>query len=370
MNKVNWKKVIGWGVAALVVVLLIYSNIQEQKKLSIGKHIIIALEAKTGPAGALAKYSHQGYRMAVEDVKKKYGDIIELLEIDTGGNPQRAITEFHKLKRDNMSLIVELSSPAKAVSSVLDGSLLTIASPVDAPDVANPKKGVYRIYIGANSIIPVATKFIRDKGFITAATFTFDDDSGLGFRKEFKTAFTQAGGKVISEEIFTLSQHDGMREQVYKALQTKPEAVFIAGVGPTYAQLFRLLKEQGYKGLIVTSWAMTCPEIYEQLGKTADGVIVLAPNFQKDLAKRYEETHNTKAYYENVAYGYDTIMLITEAYLSVQKGESKNMVEAMGKIKKHESGFSGTFEILENGNITNDIAIYMMNNGNLIPVSE
>ena len=63
-------------------------------------------------------------------------------------------------------------------------------------------------------------------------------------------------------------------------------------------------------------------------------------------------------------------MLITEAYLSVQKGESKNMVEAMGKIKKHESGFSGTFEILENGNITNDIAIYMMNNGNLIPVSE
>ena len=366
--KINWKKVIGWTVAALVVIGVFFYNIYEQKKLSSGRHIIIALEAKTGPAGALANYSHQGYRMAMEDIKKQYGDIIELLEVDTGGNSQRAITEFHKLKRDNMSLIVELSSPAKAISSLLDGSILTIASPVDA-DVANPERGIYRVYIGANAAIPTAVKLIRNRKLQTAATFTFDDDSGLGFRNEFRQAFSQIGGKVVSEQIFTLSQHDGMREQVYKTVTTNPDVIFIAGYGSTYLQLFRLLKEQGYKGLVITTWAMTSPEMYGQLGNITDGVIVLTPDFQKELAKRYEEKYKSEAYYTNIAYGYDSVMLVANAYLRVKNGEVKTMPEAVEKNKKY-NGFSGTFEVLENGNIINNFAIYIMKDGKFVSIEE
>ena len=363
----NWKKVIGWGIAALVMGFVICMNILNHQNRLNGRHVILALEAKTGPAGSMAKYSHQGYHMAIEDIKKQYGDIIELLEVDTGGSSQRAITEFHKLKGDNMSLLVELSSPTKAVSSLLNGSMLTIASPVDVPNIANPQKGIFRIYISADASIPTAVKFIREKGIKNVATFTFDDESGLGFKKKFKATFQQSGGNVVSEEVFTLSQHDGIREQIYKALKTKPEAIFIAGVGPIYAQLFRLLRQQEYQGLIVTTWAMTCPEIYEQLGTIADGVIVLAPQFQKDLTKRYEDTNHTKAYYVNVAYGYDSIMLIADAYLSVQKGKSKTMAEAVKKMKDRH-GFSGTFQILPNGDITNNISIYMMKNGKFFPI--
>lgn len=363
MKKINWKSIIGWVVAVFVAGFIIYSNMREQKENAADqRHLVLILGAQTGPASPLTKYLHQGYDLALKDIQKEYGDIIRLQMEDSGGNPQKAITDFHKNKRDNMTLIIELSPVTKAIQPLLDGTFLTVASGVDYPKAAIPQKGIFRIYIDSASVMPVIMEQLQRRNLKRAGIFSFDDDSGLGFQTSFKNAFEKIGGEVVTIETFAMNQLD-IRNQVYKALQANPEVIFVSGYGQTYISLFRILHEQGFKGLIVTPWAFTAPDVYQQLTEDEmKNVVIFAPHFNTTLTEAY----NKHGHLTNIAYGYDALMLIANAYNMVQTGKASDMVSAMKKIKAY-SGFAGNFQIKEDGNNTNDVIAYVIKDGKFIP---
>src|SRR6202008_3259792 len=69
----------------------------------------------TGPAASGGVASKEGFELAIEDIRAKHGNNIEVTFQDTESNPTKAVTIYQQVMatRSNQVVIVELSSVTK-----------------------------------------------------------------------------------------------------------------------------------------------------------------------------------------------------------------------------------------------------------------
>lgn len=123
-------------------------------------------------------------------------------------------------------------------------------------------------------------KLAFDKGFRKVATIVINNDYGVGFEKEFVSAFKKLGGTVTNEAKPTRYDPKAttFETEVQAAFGGQPEAVAAIAYAETGALLLKTAYEQGLSKnvqILLTDGSKS-EQFPQQVGKTGDGKFILA----------------------------------------------------------------------------------------------
>ena len=192
-----------------------------------------------------------------------------------------------------------------------------------------------------------------------------NDEAGVGAKEAFKTEFARYG-TVLIEESYEVTDTD-IRNQIVKIMDKNPEAIFLFGNGPSWANAIKEIKELGYEGMILTNTAMFIPNFREIAGANAiEGVIFTYPFMDIDsptskaFVADYEERYGAFPPIE-AAYGYDLILFIG---LALEEKEGATLYDKLAAVREIEGAF-GKVNIEEDGDFKTKVGIGIIENGEI-----
>ena len=84
MKKINWKSIVGWGIAALVAIGIIGINIHSTQKAHEGKFVVAVNVPLSGPFAQAFKSGFFAFKSGIEDELKAQGIPLDSVYIDEG----------------------------------------------------------------------------------------------------------------------------------------------------------------------------------------------------------------------------------------------------------------------------------------------
>ncbi|MBP5534680.1 MAG: ABC transporter substrate-binding protein [Alphaproteobacteria bacterium] len=263
MKKINWKVIVVCVVVALIAGFIICSNMKEQKALQeSGKRNVYAVLPLSGP---LAVWGKQAQETIDYYLKKNPDAPMNLIYIDSEGNPSKALTALQSkiLDEKNPIVISAVSSISAALLPFLDQhggfnvSMYTKVSPATAT-YKNQQRISFPI------LTEMGEKLIdyMNKHYKTMAIFYSEDELGRLGLNAMKEVFK---GEVIGAYSFSVAERD-VRNTVVKALATNPDAVFV--ISPPsigYRNVINELGTAGYQGGILTNQGYQVTWVFQNL---------------------------------------------------------------------------------------------------------
>lgn len=123
-------------------------------------------------------------------------------------------------------------------------------------------------------------KLASDRGFKRVSTVVINNDYGVGFEKEFVTAFKKLGGTVVNEAKPTRYDPKAttFETEAAAAFAGKPDAVIAVLYAETGSLLLKAAYEQGLtQGVqVMLTDGVQSEEFPKQVGKTSDGKFIIA----------------------------------------------------------------------------------------------
>ena len=370
MSKLNWKKVIGWGVAALVVIGVVGTNMynqQEQRKDSV-KPIVYALLPLSGPIANTG----QEFKKAAELYVKEHPNLPYQFEfVDGQFNPTYSLSAIRSkvLDRKNPIVVMLSATAASAVVPFIDsvGGFVLITSVKS--DALNNYHNFQTISIASGKGMKLVAEYVSKK-YKKIAMFYANSDFGVINHRYFKTNLSPE--VQLNDEIFDTTNPD-IRTQVLKVLAKKPEAIVISGPAvPAFINLFRELKIQGFKGEIIGDITFNQPVVLETLAEGADGITFLGLDCFLDQpmtpeGKKFKEFFRKNGIVASTAHaeGYNSALLLDKVLT-----EKKQMSQQMFLDMKQMLGSSGPIYFNEPGESTFSFILTKLKDGKIVPVTE
>lgn len=232
-------------------------------------------------------------------------------------------------------------------------------------------------------------KLAHERGFKKVSTVVINNDYGVGFEKEFTTAFEKLGGEVINKDKPTRYDPKATTfdSEAASAFGGKPEAVAAVLYAETGSLLLKAAYQQGLATgvTVMLTDGVYSPDFPGQVGKTGDGKYLLGgaigtvPGANGKGLEAFTKLWKEKTKKEVTAYvphSYDAaalLMLAAEAakantgegikskilQVSGSDGtEVTDLCQAMEMVRKGEDinyqGASGNVDIDENGDVIGD----------------
>ncbi len=279
----------------------------------------------TGPQASLGVEVKNALDIAAEDINNSGGiggKRVEILYEDSKDSPKDAILAFNKLSMSNVPVVLSTGDVVTCnLAPMAKQKMVPIVSTVVAgPGITKDNEWVFRVFIDAEkqaeSMARLAAKELKRK---SAAILYINNEFGVATNNEFKKTFESLGGKVSATETFGIMDKD-VRSQLSKLTAQSPDAVFVSGFGPAYAAAIRQLKEQSYKGTVLTVSTLSIPYFMEQTKSANEGVYFPDTAFQANstdpvkssFVKSYETKYHSKPCFVG-AFAYDTLKLVQAA---------------------------------------------------------
>ena len=368
MSKMNWKKVIGWGVAALVVIGVVGTNMYNQQKNSTGKRNVYAVLPLTGP---LSVWGKQAKETIDYYLKTHVHDKLNLIYIDSESNPSKALTGLQSkvLDENNPIVISAISSVSASLLPFLDknrGFNVSMYAK-DSPTYVH-YKNQQRISFPVKTEIGEKVMNYINKNYKTMTVLYSEDELGrLGLQK-LKEMFK---GEIIDSFSFSVAERD-VRNTVVKALATKPEAFF--AIAPASLGLRNVLKElgtSGFEGGIFANQAYQVDSVYKNL-EGIDNVFFPCYDI---LVEDPVSPKRAQVVSELAKEGLELSCLTIEPYNSIAfvnyliENNIPFNREDILKLKTFE-GIAGPLNLTENGDAEVDLGLCKTKNGKIVPVTE
>ena len=125
---------------------------------------------------------------------------------------------------------------------------------------------------------PALAKLAYDKGFRKVATIVINNDYGIGFEKEFITAFKALGGTIVNEAKPTRYEPKAttLKTEASEVFGSKPDAVAAIMYGASGSLLLKSAYEQGVSQNIpvLLTDGMYADDLAAKVGKAKDGKFV------------------------------------------------------------------------------------------------
>lgn len=184
----------------------------------------------------------------------------------TQAMPSVAVSALHqKLALQNVDLIVAF------IDTIID-PMLPIADQKGIPVLGlfceiqnNPKnfKNIQYFSTKESDIFEPMGRFLKQKASKIAVLYTADTYGDSGF-KTLKNEYLDNEHKIVFSDSYAL-QDFNVRELVQKTLSYKPDAVAVIGYGAGYENIFRVLKQYEFDGLIVSDTVAARLDTYNRL---------------------------------------------------------------------------------------------------------
>ena len=347
------------------VCLVLEVSAMGKKPDSIQVGAILTLSGDAAPYGESAK---NAIEMGVKEVNSSdllKGMKISIVYEDDQLDPKTGVTAFKKLTEiDKVPYVIGplTSSVALAIAPLANEKRTILLSP-SASSPALTKAGDYFFRNVASDEFEtrvMAQYAYENLNLKRVGIIHLNNDFGVGYREFFTSFFNKSGGNVVIAEAYEQGATD-FRTQLLKIKSAKVDGIYIIG----YKEMGRVLrqaKEMGIKSQFLSYSAIEDPDILNQAGNSAEGLVYTRQSFDPDdpqeVVKNFSSSfrklykHSPDPY---AALAYDSIMILANA---IAKG-GNNPERIKSALYKTENfpGVTGKTSFDSNGDVTKTVSI-------------
>ena len=155
-----------------------------------------------------------------------------------------------------------------------------------------------------------------------------------------------------------------VRETIYKVVSQKPDAVYVAGFGPTYRNIFKELQNYEFKGKIFADTGVSDPAFFDEFKSFTNPVYFVGTSMETDektpFKTRYEKTYASKPSFVSV-FAYSALDFATKMitdHITTQT-DIYNLSSIQSDI--------GTLQFLPDGEMHAPSVLLKIGNGMVVP---
>ncbi len=373
-----------YSLAALFLVFVIIisgcvSQPQDKETIKIG--LIAPL---TGPVPECGDNIKTGVDVALQEMKQKYGDKIELVIEDDRFDPKESVNAIKKMiEADGIKIIIGScsSSSTLAIAPIAEENKVLLFTPVSfAAKISESGDYIFRAALRSTEGAPVLADFLRTNLSATkAAVIYVNNDYGVSYLNEFKKEFEKLGGQVVLSEAQEPNARD-FRASLVKARNSSADVIFIPLLGSQFIPFIQNTKELGIEMPIIATNTLEREEYFSILNSSGDGVFVVTPiDFSHESLEKNQEGRNffeglknyskTKIPNTERAKSYDVMKILGKIVIEKCGNNSECVKNELYKIRNY-TGAGGVFDINENGDFDHKIInVMLIRNGTFVKVN-
>ena len=385
------------GVAMLMTYLFLCSAAIASDPIKVG-----LLAPMTGPSPEWGKKQIVGMTLAVEKINLRggiNGTPVEMVAVDTGGDPEKAIAAYRRLAAEDKVLAVIgplFSNTFKALRPITNEEKVPIIATASAtPGLSDLEKYPYAFRMTVSSEkkeVAVAQAWAKANDIKTVVVL-YDQKNifsrGLG-EKLWPAIFRKQNIKILNQDdpiTFETGERD-FGEQMKRLKTYNPDGICIAAFPYEGGTLIKEIRQNGFAQPVLGGSAAATPTLIQVAGKSAEGmwsnalfnpsdpspkVTKYVKTFSKRCAEKYPEMDCQPEQFDVVVY--DILQLL--ANIMKKKGivnspgqlrKDRDMIRAgMAKMKMWR-GTAGMMGFDKNGDGIRTIHILRVTNGKWQPV--
>lgn len=322
-----------------------------------------------------AIFCRDAVMLAIEELNRNNGiggRPIRLVVKDDRNNPDVARQVDAELAQQGVVAIIGhiTSAQTAAVFAQNNQARMVVVNPVSAGSEFSRQQDYFFRVVPANDLLSQAlAQHIVQHRQIRQMTGVYDLSNRAyaeTFWQHFRQAFEHLGGTVQQELTFHAGQTD-MQQLARQIHAATPEAVLVIAAPVDAALLVQYLKLQGvHAPMFSSTWAQN-EQLIEKGGDAVEGLEMVAvyhpynpyPAFEA-FVKRFTERYQRAPTFQ-AAYGYEAMLVLAQA-LKQTHGQAAGLREALLTVK-NLPGVQGTFSIDEYGDVSREVYIVQVNNG-------
>lgn len=211
----------------------------------------------SGGAALYGKNVLSGMEMAAGEINAKPLVIggkqykVEIVSLDDKYNPSETAINVQRLVQQHKTaaVLVPHSGGVFAVQAFNEKSNVLLLAYTSLPQVTDRgNKLTIRIPPDFTGYITPFTKAMMTRFGKNVALAQADHDYAKAWSAAFKPAWEAAGGKVVAENPMSYNKSTDFMSGVSRALQSKPDVLFIGGASEPTALVAKQARELGFKG--------------------------------------------------------------------------------------------------------------------------
>ena len=225
----------------------------------------------TGPAASLGIAE----KNTIELLPKTLGGIaVNYIVLDDGSDPTQATKNARRfVESDKVDAIIGSSNvPGSiAVAEVAaESKTLQIAL---APFIPKQIQWVFPLPQSVSIMSSALFEHMKQNGVKTLGFVGFSDAYGESWLQDVQKTAGQHGVSIVAVERFARTDQS-VTAQALKVMQTKPDAVLVAGSGTPAALPMRALRERGYKGQFYQTHGVANNDFLRVSGTSDEGAVL------------------------------------------------------------------------------------------------
>lgn len=353
------------GIVGIVILVLVGFGVwyyfRSQKTVEENREIVKigVIMPLTGSVAQFGKWAKNGIELFEDN--NKDNKIVFIFE-DSKFDAKTGINVFNKLIEvdDVDAVIVGMSKVAIPIIPVAkQNNIPLLMQDVTFPDITSKYTKSLRHFIQSDREGKILAKYATTTiGLKTFGILTVQDEAGIAASNSFETHLNNMG-KILERRSFENNTTD-FKSIVQPILRKNPDAIYVFGNGPSWANAIKTIRELGYKGVILTNTAMYIVPFRNIVGKAANGIYFTYPYIDENsktgakFVKNYNEVFGEFPSIE-AAYAFDLANII---HLASQKAKNDNSIfnNTLFEIQSF-SGAYGEITIPKNRDIYTSIAV-------------
>lgn len=294
---------------------------------------------------------------------------IELVEVDNKSDKTEAVNAAQKLVSEKVSVVLGSYGSGVSIAAgqiFADAKIPAIGCSCTNPQVTQGNDFYFRVCFLDPFQGTVMANYATDNGAKTAAIITqLGDDYSSGLGSFFKTAFSDLGGSIVSEEQFQTNQTD------FKAILTNikaqnPDIIFAPSSITTAPLIIKQARELGITATIAAGDTWENSTIIENAGDSAEGVVLStffdeaepandeAATFIEGFKTYLKENKQEEIIPAVSALGYDSYLAAIKAIENAGSTDTTAIRDALKDVSI--DGVTGSISFDENGDANKDMA--------------
>jgi branched-chain amino acid transport system substrate-binding protein len=330
----------------------------------------------TGSEATFGQLTHQGIKLAIDEANAAggvNGKRIDLRAYDTQGRAQEAGTAVTRLITGDKAVAIlgeNASSLSIAGGRIAQQYRVPLITPASThPQVTQVGDMVFRVCFIDTFQGYVLARFAREKLSLGKVAVLYDQAQpySIGLKDDFRKAFVERGGEIVSEQAYTGGDQD-FAAQLTTIRGVAPEAVFVPGYYTDAANILLQARRLGMTSTFLGGDGWESPQLGAIAGEAADGSYFASHYSHEDprpevrsFVERFRATYGGLPD-SAAALGYDAARLLVDAMRRAPALDGPTLAAAIAATRDFR-GVTGVFSIDADRNAKKDAVILQMKGG-------
>ncbi|MGB5993976.1 MAG: ABC transporter substrate-binding protein [Candidatus Deferrimicrobiaceae bacterium] len=340
-------------VAIVALALLVGAGVQAAEPIKVG-----AILAVTGPASFLGGPESRTLKMLAEEVNAKGGIIghkVELIIMDSGANPEKAVSFAKQLIEEKKVLAIlgpSTSGETMKIKGIAEEGKTILLSCAAAEVIVNPvAKWVFKTPQKDSDAIQVIFNQMKKMKISRIGVLSGNTGFGKAGKGQIEKLAPGNGITILASEVYDKASTD-LTAEVTKLKAANVQAIVNWSIVPAQSIVIKNARQIGFKGPIFQSHGFGNIKYVEAAGVAAEGVIFPAgrllvagvlpdSNPQKAVLLKYKNDYEKKYKEEASTFGghaYDAFMILAKAIEKAGSTDKEKVRDAIETMR----GFVGT----------------------------